>query len=305
MKPKISIIIPSYNQALYLEQTLRSVLDQDYDNTEIIIIDGASKDDSVNVIKKYEPHLACWVSEPDNGQTDAINKGLSRMTGDVWMYLNSDDLLLPGALSAVARAFADPEVMWVGGAADIFDETGIIGEIVPGNPGTQSEYLRPWNRSTEYVFPFSGSCFMRRSVYEEIGPFDSELHYSMDIDYYLKAYFQGGCHPPHLIPEKIAAWRWHDASKTMRVGLAYGFRQDEVLLAERYRSFLPTDDQRQLDRELLFEKKQLIVRRACYLKKERGWMPACTTLLHGLATFPSLIVFRPWLGAWRRLLRMS
>jgi glycosyltransferase involved in cell wall biosynthesis len=298
---RISIIIPSRNQAEYLEATLRSVVEQSYRDTEIILIDGGSTDGTVDLIRRHAAHLAYWVSEPDHGQADAINKGLARMTGEVWMYLNSDDLLLPGALARIAAAFDDPAVMWVGGAADVFDQTGAIGEIIPRLPDNKRDYLSPWRRAHKYVFPFSGACFMRGKIYQAIGPFDPALHYSMDIEYYLRAHFRGGFRQT-LVPHKLAAWRWHAHSKTMLEGLAYGFREDEIRLAERFRADLSTDDQVALTRELRFERKQLVARKAAFMVHSRRRGKALALLLKGICTWPSLLWFRPWLGQMRRLL---
>src|ERR1051325_5733493 len=105
--PRISVITPSYNQAQFLEQTIRSVLLQGYPNLEYIIIDGHSSDGSAEIIKRYEQHLAFWVSEPDRGQSHAINKGLTMATGQIMCWLNSDDYYLPGTLETVATALAD------------------------------------------------------------------------------------------------------------------------------------------------------------------------------------------------------
>ncbi len=114
--PKISLVTPSYNQAAYLEQTIRSVLDQGYPNLEYVIIDGGSTDGSVEIIKRYERHLKYWVSEKDKGQTDALNKGITHCTGDVFGYINSDDLLYPRSLDRWPRRGTRARGGWSAGA---------------------------------------------------------------------------------------------------------------------------------------------------------------------------------------------
>src|SRR6266404_3514026 len=108
--PRITVVTPSYNQAKFVEATIQSVLDQGYPNLEYIIMDGGSKDGSVEIIRRYEKHLAYWVSEKDNGPSDAIGKGFARSTGSILAYLNSDDLYMPGSLKAIADAMSDPNV---------------------------------------------------------------------------------------------------------------------------------------------------------------------------------------------------
>jgi glycosyltransferase involved in cell wall biosynthesis len=130
--PRISIVTPSYNQGRFIEETIRSVLLQGYPNLEYIIIDGGSSDDSVDIIKKYEPWLGYWVSESDNGQYDAINKGFAVSTGNVMIWLNSDDMLVENGLMAVGSIFARfaPKVQWVTGLPAYWDEQGRLLRIL-------------------------------------------------------------------------------------------------------------------------------------------------------------------------------
>jgi glycosyltransferase involved in cell wall biosynthesis len=120
--PKITIITPSFNQGKYIERTIQSVLSQDYPNLEYIIIDGGSTDQTVDIIKKYERHLKYWVSEKDNGQSHAINKGLKYATGDIINWLNSDDYLEPQALNVIAESFNSDIDIFCGYANLIYDK---------------------------------------------------------------------------------------------------------------------------------------------------------------------------------------
>src|SRR5262249_34289660 len=152
--------------------------------------------------------IVYWVSAPDRGQSHAINRGLERITGDVWMYLNSDDLLAPGALARVTQGFADPNVVWISGTCENFDPTGIIGGVSPGPVQRMKDYLAPWKRPSQFVFPFSGACYMRREMVERIGHFDESYRYSMDMEYYCRAVIEGG-YSQTIIPDVLARWRWH------------------------------------------------------------------------------------------------
>src|SRR5215470_6900015 len=187
---KISIIIPSFNQGAFLGETLESVFCQRGEvEREVLVFDGGSTDHTIDVLRRYDSRLNYWESRSDRGQAHAINKGLARMSGDVWMYLNSDDLLVPGALAAVSRVFEDPSIMWVGGSCENFDESGINGGVQPQVATRMKDYLAPWNRPSQYVFPFSGACYFRREIADRIGAFDESYSYSMDIEYYCRAVF--------------------------------------------------------------------------------------------------------------------
>ena len=122
--PKISIITPSYNQGQFLEETICSVLDQGYPSLEYIVIDGGSTDNSGEIIQKYAPHLAYWVSEKDSGQVEAIQKGFDRATGDVVAWLNSDDVYMPGTLDKIGAAFHDMDTAFVYGNCELTDSRG-------------------------------------------------------------------------------------------------------------------------------------------------------------------------------------
>ena len=157
--PKISIITPSFNQAIYLEETIRSVLLQGYPNLEFFIIDGGSNDGSVDIIRKYEPWLAGWVSEKDSGQSEAINKGFSRCTGEIFNWLCSDDLLTPGALAVVAAGFAEDKNCDVlaGACFCQYDEE-------PQKSEARSAKVDGWEKFPWHAAIWQPSCFFKRAL---------------------------------------------------------------------------------------------------------------------------------------------
>lgn len=180
--PKISIVTPSFNQGKYLEKTILSVLEQGYPNLEYIIIDGGSTDESVDIINKYADRLTYWVSEPDRGQSHAINKGFARATGEIFGWLNSDDWYHPGSLQAVAEAFAaNPQAGAVVGAGEMVDEGGVL---IPHNEPEliSKESLLNWSDA----FFCQPSCLFSRKAWDACGPLDENFHYAMDLDFWFK-----------------------------------------------------------------------------------------------------------------------
>jgi glycosyltransferase involved in cell wall biosynthesis len=296
---KISIIIPSYNQGAYLEETLNSVLQQKEAEFEVIVIDGGSTDETLPLLERYSNQISYWESTPDRGQTHAINKGLKRISGDVWAYLNSDDLLVPGALATVSRHFQSGDTLWLSGGSDVFDHEGTRGVIEVGAAHSLKDYLTSWNRCSKYVFPFSGACFMHKAVMDKIGFFDENFNYSMDMEYYCRAIFAGI--KQTVVPERLARWRWHAESKTSRKGIAFGFRHDEILIAEKFANKLPQDERRELEKELEEQQRWLVVREAMWLHSEGNRAAALSLIISSLRTNPLLVTFRPWLGALRRI----
>jgi len=208
---KFSIVTPSYAQGRFIRATIDSVLGQAGVEVQYIVMDGGSKDETVAVLESYGDRLH-WVSEPDNGQTDAINKGLKLADGEVVAYLNSDDVYLPGALARVAEVFErHPEVDFVYGDFDAIDEQGGLIDRVKTVPYDPDILLYDAN----YIC--QPASFYRRSLLDKIGGFDDSLRFLMDYEFFLRASKRRVGF--HMIPEPLAAIRFHAACKTLSDGV--------------------------------------------------------------------------------------
>ncbi len=206
-KPLVSIVTPSYNQGEYLEETIRSVLEQDYGNLEYIIVDGGSTDDSLAIIRRYANRLAWWVSEPDHGQTDAINKGFARARGEIFAWLNSDDTYLPGAIAeAVSYLEAHPKTGMVYGDANLVDERGnLIGRF----PARQTDYQR---LRRGYVHIPQQAAFFRGRLWRQVGPLDPSFYFAMDYDLWVRI---AKAAPIDYFPRLWANFRLHGDAKSV------------------------------------------------------------------------------------------
>lgn len=240
--PKISVVTPSFNQGIYIEETIQSVIAQRYPNVEYIIIDGASTDSTVSILEKYQDHFAYWVSEKDAGQTEAINKGLSRATGDLVAILNSDDVYLPGALDYVAKQFMnDPSLRWMT-APGLFFGPGLGTDqadvMITEVPKTKSEWL------VRQTIPHP-STFIRRELLDKHGLFDASYYFTMDYEYWCRLAFGGEVCKG--FPRPLSGFRLHDASKS-------GAEQDKRMagikaIMDTYLPKLPPAEQAKVKRE--------------------------------------------------------
>lgn len=183
--PRISVVIPSFNQGRYLEEALRSVLLQGYPNLELIVMDGGSSDETVAVIRKYAPWIAHWVSEPDRGQSSAINAGFARATGDIFAWIGCDDRYLPGALIRAGACFADDaDCAWLAGAGRFAFQSGRTG-VMRSGIGSLADLLRFWHWGGE-SFIVQPSCFWRRALWDAAGGVRENLHLAMDYELWLR-----------------------------------------------------------------------------------------------------------------------
>ena len=225
--PKITIVTPSYNQGQFLEETIRSVLLQGYPNLEYIIIDGGSSDNSVEIIRKYEPWLAYWVSEKDRGHAHAINKGFAHATGSIYAYINSDDFYEPGALHVCALAFRAGH-QWVAGHVQCWQE-GVGYWPFPELPG--KSFTR-WFLSCPIA---QAGCFWSAKLHREVGQFNEDLNYIMDYEFWLRFRFIKKI-KPFIIEQPIAIYRLHPESKT--VAHNWAFTREIKLVLEQYKRYL-------------------------------------------------------------------
>lgn len=207
--PRITIITPSFNQGQYLEETIKSVIDQGYPNLEYFVVDGGSTDNSVEIIRKYTSSINWWVSEKDKGQTDAINKGLSRATGDIVNWINSDDMLAPGSLQHIAEKFSASNPLCLCGPITMF------------NAKKQWEYPAAYKagESLQSVFGRDSfnqpGAFFHRDAIQKMGIPDERLHFVMDKEWFMRYLLNFGTGRIATTDHTLALYRVHEATKTV------------------------------------------------------------------------------------------
>jgi len=258
--PKVSIVTPSYNQSKFIEENILSIQNQDYPYIEHIIADGGSTDGTLDILKKYNDKII-WISEPDNGQTEAINKGFKMANGEICAYLNSDDLYLPGVIKKIVIYFnKHPQVDMIIGDMHYVDETGGI---------KKTSFFPPFNegrmiRSGGSLISQTG-VFFRRKLFDSIGMFDETLDYAMDYDFYIRA---GMKHKVRRIPLIVAKFREHACAKSSS-------QANEMLIESHMvqKRYMKEDDRfyhikRFFDRLILFCFKLLTMLRTLLVNKK-------------------------------------
>ena len=226
--PLVTIVTPSFNQARFLEQTMRSVLEQDYPNIEYIVVDGGSSDGSIDLIKSYADRLSWWVSEKDHGQAEAINKGFARAKGEIVAWINSDDYYMLGAISSAVKELADnPQVGMVYGNVRVVDETEkVLNQLTYGD----------WGLADLMSFHIIGqpAVFMRRSVLEKAGYLDQSYHLLLDHQLWIRLVSEGGI---KYFPSLWASAHYHEDCKNLAMAASFGSE------AQRIVQWMQTSDQ--------------------------------------------------------------
>jgi len=222
--PLVSIITPSFNQARYLEDTIRSVLDQDYPCLEYFVVDGDSTDGSVDIIRKYADKLTWWISEKDSGQAEAINKGLIRAQGEIVAWLNSDDTYLPGAISAAVKALEEnPDTVLVYGNMQAIDDHGETINILKYNQLNLEDLLC-------FQIIDQPAVFFRREVLDKAGYLDITYHCFLDHHLWLRIALQGDI---LHVDETWAAARYHPEAKNRANAAEFGWTGTSAWIRSR------------------------------------------------------------------------
>jgi len=228
--PKISIVTPSFNQGQFLERTIVSVLNQSYPNLEYIIVDGGSTDGSVEIIKKYEKYLTYWVSEKDTGQSEALNKGFNRATGELIGWQNSDDIYLPASFYKLAEIFKEnPDVDIIfGNRLDVDEQDNVIGE----SRFTPFTVVGHWY---EGMALSNQSTFWRKTLFLKVGMIDPQFHLAMDYEFFLRAGLRGA--EFKRVPYFWGAIRRHEDAKTgnpASVAMKKGYEKECDIIDKLY-----------------------------------------------------------------------
>jgi hypothetical protein len=292
--PPITVITPSYNQGRFLAETIDSVLAQGIPGLEYIVVDGGSTDESVEVIRRHERHLAWWVSEKDRGQSHAINKGLARATGEWVAYLNSDDTYLPGGLAALLDALRrTPGARWVAGGVLGFGtaEAPVHEWHLPTVPRSMLDLL-----SSRFQMAQPGHVWSRALV-NAVGGFDESLRYLFDINLYAALIARGErC---LALDRPVASYRFHAASKTVAEGQL--FEQEWDIIRARYITSLPALQRLRARHRIALVKARAAMTAAARAADAGDRTAARAGFARAVARHPGVLLTRAAAGCARRI----
>jgi len=291
--PKISIVTPNLNQGQYIEETIRSVLLQGYPNLEYIVIDGGSDDRSVEIIQKYNKWIKYWVSESDRGQAHALNKGFEVASGQIFAYINSDDLYTPYSFKKVATEYNQRKgPVLIAGECEVFENNIVKRVFKPSWPIELSYFLSKTYSST-FAQP---SSFWDSNSYKKLGGFDESLHYCFDREFFFRL-GQLGIRPL-LIDQVLSRFREHSNSKT--IAHAEGFHVESIQILEKHSKSLGIQIwqkkkwKKRMENEIEYSK-------VFRTWKEFGRIKAINAFTKMILKTPSMLFERKILGQARRL----
>ena len=290
--PKITIVTPSFNQGQFIEETIRSVLLQGYPNLEYFILDGGSTDETVSIIKKYEPWLSGWVSEKDAGQSNAINKGWSKATGDIFAWINSDDWYLPNAFFRVVDLFNTTKCKWLVGSVR---DCRAVNSLIKNFNARPTPLLNLLGRF-DYGYHQPG-MFWHREVWEKVGKLDEKLHYSFDHEFWARSLQQG--FEPQCSSEYFSGFRYHETSKSK--ARHHLFLQEDWQVLERFRSSISAREYAQAYDWLSDYEADLLLNSAYGFLCKRQRAAAMKYLLTRVRLLPRLKPRRQSIGALVRV----
>ena len=288
--PRITVVTPSLNQGAYVEETIRSVLRQEYPNLEYIVIDGGSRDGSIEIIRKYEKQLAFWRSEPDRGQPDALNQGFAKATGEIFGFINSDDVLAPAILADVAREYLQAPAkssFWISYAVD---NMGIQGERWTWKPEGPFDLLEWLTGRASLHQP---GVFWSAGAHRLAGGFDRDLHSAFDREFFVRLAAAG--HRPILRPDRVAAtFRFHAESKStidaLKPESGRAFTRESLRIARRHSRDLDSAARIELSRHWAARRQETMAR--IWSQRRAGRRRTLRELANLVRAFPSAITSR-------------
>lgn len=293
--PRITVVTPSFNQGHLIEETICSVLDQNYPNLEYVVVDGGSTDDTVEVLRKYDRHITWWVSEKDDGQAHAINKGLAKATGQIHAYLNSDDRYAPDALRIAAERFM-AGCPWIIGAVRNFGE-GWVDQVIRYEAEQSPEDQFKWFFQNPIHQP---GTFWSADLTRRFGAFDESLHYVFDYDFFMRLRFRGRLHP-YPVDAVLAEFRLHSDSKTVSLGWKR-FEPEFERVRLAFVDELPPDDRPRALRELRRWQSNWLQVMALVSTSNGNRAEALSHWMRSLAIYPRIALERRTPGCLKRIL---